>query len=244
MAQWYTSDYRRFREEREALASSCPLMILVVAGPNFRLNSASSLRQETAVAYGTYLLRVPDSETEFDYKIALVLPSRYPRAAPIMFCDDPKLPIGNIERHIMPDGMACLGVQADIGTRWRAKPRIVEFLDNLAAPFLAWQVYFDIYATPPPWGARSHYKVGILEHYAEIAGMSGEGALMAFIRLLARKNPPKGHELCPCGSGEPLRKCHKELLQEARRSIAWEDAAADLEFLLRPDNVKQLARYL
>ncbi|MGW8159496.1 MAG: SEC-C metal-binding domain-containing protein [Desulfoprunum sp.] len=30
-----------------------------------------------------------------------------------------------------------------------------------------------------------------------------------FIRLLARKHTPQGHELCPCGSGNKLRNCHK-----------------------------------
>ena len=77
-------------------------------------------------------------------------------------CNDPKLPIGNIDRHIMPDGSVCLGVYADIMIRWIMKPDIVNFLEDFAAPFLVWQTYYDARQKPPPWGQRSHFADGII----------------------------------------------------------------------------------
>ena len=239
MTQWYESNRRRFHEEREALASICPLMRLAVGGPDFRINKVMSLKRECAVAHGTYTLKVPDSSRQIEYGIVIVFPSNYPKTVPLMFCNDPKLPIGDIDRHIMNDGRACLGVQAEIGLRWKADSTIADFLEKLVAPFLVWQAYFEVYQQPPPpWGARSHYKQGILEFYAEQLSMPVESNMIDFMRLLARKNKPKGHEYCPCGSGERLRNCHQNLVYSTRERVSWQDVEYDLSILLLPENVK------
>jgi len=152
MGQWYKSNRRLFREERKALASACPLLRLAVVGPGFKLNSTYELELESAVVHGTYSLHVPDTSRHIEYGLVLVLPSKYPKRPPVMYCNDPKLPIGNIDRHIMPDGRACLGVQAEISIRWSVGSTIVNFLDSFVGPFLAWQAYYEVHKKPPPWG--------------------------------------------------------------------------------------------
>lgn len=231
MGQWYESDRRLFREEREALAAASPLLRLAVVGPHFKLNDECELKKECAIVHGTYDLHIPESSRQIEYGIVLVFPEHYPKRPPELFCNDPKLPIGNIDRHIMHNGHACLGVQAEIGMRWSQCPTIIDFLENLIAPFLAWQAYYDVHQEPPPWGQRSHFAKGILEFYAELFGMQPDASVVNFIRLLARKNRPKGHESCPCHSGKRLRNCHRDLLYKTRESVAWQDAAHDLQVL-------------
>lgn len=239
MAQWYESNRRLFREEREALASSaCPLLRLAVVAPGFRINSACRLKRESAVVHGMYSLHVPDSDREIEYGVVLVLQGNYPKRPPEMFCNDPKLPIGNIDRHIMSDGRACLAVHAEIGRRWPPGSTIIDYLDNLVAPFLAWQAYYDEYQKPPPWGEHSHGAQGIIEYYANLLGRSTDCSVVGFMRLLARKNRPKGHEPCPCNSGKRLRDCHRDLLYDIRQRVAWQDAAHDLTVLVRADSSK------
>lgn len=238
MGQWYESNHRLFREERKALVSACPLLRLTIVGPGFKLNSTYGLVLESAVVHGTYSLHVPDTSRHIEYGIVLVLPGDYPQRPPVMYCNDPKLPIDNIDRHIMSDGRACLAVHVEIGTRWPPGSRIVEFLDNLVAPFLAWQAYYDVHHKPPPWGDRSHYAQGILEFYAELLGRPVDSSVVGFMRFLARKNRPKGHEPCPCNSGKRLRNCHKNLIYDARQSVAWKDAAHDLAFLVQAADTK------
>ena len=238
MAQWYESNRKLFREERKALASACPLLRLAVVNPEFKLNSVCELKQECAVVHGAYSLHISDTSRQIDYGIVLVLPSNFPKLSPAMFCNDPKLPIGNIDRHIMTDGRACLGVQAEIRMRWPPGSRIVEFLENLVAPILAWQAYYDAYQKPPPWGERSHYKQGILEFYAELLGRPVDSSVVGFMRLLARKNRPKGHERCPCNSGKRLRNCHRDLVYDARQRVAWQNVEHDLVVLARADSAK------
>jgi hypothetical protein len=212
MTPWYRSNQRLFREERAALVSAAPLMGMVIADPNYRLNSESVLKRESVVVHGTYGIAIPDSNDQIEYGICILLPDRYPKQPPVLLCNDPKLPAGNIDRHIMDDGTACLGIYADVMTRWSMKPDIVSFLEIFAAPFLVWQAYYDVHHKPPSWGQRSHFAEGIIEYYAELLGLNKGQSIVVFMELLARKTRPKGHERCPCGSGERLRNCHRQLL--------------------------------
>ena len=118
------------------------------------------------------------------------------------------------------------------------KPNIVNFLEGFVAPFLVWQAYYDAHQKPPSWGERSHFADGIIEYYAELLGMNKYPSVVGFMRLLARKNRPKGHEICPCGSGERLRNCHRELLYSIREQVDWEYVAVDLLTVLRDDRSK------
>lgn len=107
----------------------------------------------------------------------------------------------------------------------------VPFLDEIVAPFLVWQTYYDELGQPP-WGQRSHYAQGVLEFYAELLQIEVDSTVKDFMKLLARKNHPKGHAMCPCGSGLRLRSCHFDLVQQVRRKVAWEDVRNDMSLIV------------
>jgi hypothetical protein len=233
MTPWYRSNQRLFRTERVALASAAPLMGMVIVGPNYWLNKVSVLRQESVVVQGTYEIAIPDSNEQIEYGICILLPEKYPKQLPVLFCNDSELPIGNIDRHIMADGSACLGIYADLMTRWSIKPDIVNFLEDFVAPYLVWQAYYEAHQKPPSWGQRSHCAEGIIEYYAELLGFNKSQPIVEFMKLLARKNQPKGHEMCPCGSGERLRNCHRQLFYSTREKVSWEYVIKDLQAVLK-----------
>lgn len=235
MAQWYKTNHRLFREEKAALACEHPSLILEVLSAGTPINKYACLRREEAVVRGIYYLEVPDTTRKYDYSIALRLPDDYPKHPPVMYCNDPKLPI-DIDRHILKNGQACLGAAAEVRWKWSAAPNMVSFLDEFVAPFLAWQVFFDANEYPPAWGQRSHDKKGVLEFYAEILGLQIDANIEGFINLLARKNTPGGHEMCPCNSGQRLRNCHKDSVRAARQHVDWNDAKSDLLLLERQDS--------
>jgi len=238
MTPWYKLNRKLFREERAALASAAPLLGMVIGGLGFRLSSTYTLEWESVVVHGTYGIPVSDSAQQFEYGISIFIPVRYPKQIPILFCNDPKIPVGNLDRHILDNGSACLGVYADIMTRWTIKPRIVNFLEDFVVPFLVWQAYYDAHQKPPSWGERSHFTDGIIEYYAELFGINRRQAVVEFMKLLARKNRPKGHEICPCGSGDRLRNCHRELIYSIREKVAWQYVGEDLQTVLRDDRLK------
>lgn len=163
MTPWFKSNRKLFREERAALGSAAPLLGMVIADPKFRLNSESVLKRKSIVVHGTYGISIPDSAQQIEYGISILMPNKYPKKLPNMFCNDPKLPIGDIDRHIMKDGSACLGVYTDTMIRWFLKPGIVNFLEGFVAPFLVWQAYYDVHQKPPSWGERSHFAEGVIE---------------------------------------------------------------------------------
>jgi hypothetical protein len=233
MTPWYQSNQRLFREERESLAKATDLMWMAVVNQDFRLNNVTVLRQESVVACGTYEIPLPDWDKQLEYRVSILFPYRYPKHIPALFCNDPKLPIGNIDRHIMPDGNTCLGVHADIMARWVKSSNIVSFLENFVAPFLVWQAYYDVHQCPPSWGERAHFGQGIIEYYSELLNLEHPEIVIEFMKLLARKNRPKGHELCPCGSGNRLRNCHCQLLYKTREKLKWEYVVEDLRAVIR-----------
>lgn len=231
MAQWYKHNRELFRKEREALASLSPLMMLSVVGPGFRINPVLETRAERAVAHGTYTLKTPIPGEDVDFGIVLWFPGNYPRSPPIMFCNDAKLPVNTINRHILKDGQACLEVWPEIKRRWTVGPHLTSFLSTLVDPFLAWQVYFDAFGEPPEWGERAHGRAGIIQYYANLLGISEEDNVLGFMKLVSRKNRPKGHEPCPCNSGSKLRHCHRESIYQVRDKLFWEDVHHDVKIL-------------
>jgi len=231
VTSWYAHNPRLYEQERIDLAEEYPGLTLDIRPQGTELNSQCRLKVESAITAGLFHLQIPNSERCIDYRISILHPDDYPDRPPIMLCDDPKLPIGNIDRHILSNGQACLAVRTDLNARWVAAPRIVPFLKTLVGPYLAWQVYYDAFGRPPPWGERSHGAQGILEYYAEALGIPVDEHTKDFIVLLARKNDPKGHEECPCGSGKRLRHCHRNRILDARQCRSWKHAQDDLRSL-------------
>jgi len=229
--KWYESNKKLFSDEQSSFADNHPFLKLEITAPGTSINKAFTLRTEAALVSGIYRLMIPDLRRYYDYRIAIVLSDNHPQSPPVMYCNDKKLPIGEIDRHIMKDGQACLGVQAEISQKWRFNPRLASFMEDIVAPFLVWQVYYDAHGQPPPWGQRSHDKEGVLEFYAELLGISVNTNVEAFMKLLARKNHPKGHEECPCGSARRLRDCHYDIIQQVREQVDRKDARYDLSII-------------
>ena len=119
MTVWHQSNQRLYRKEQAALTVAQPGMSLEIRPPGFRINQKLSLKRECAVAAGTYSLKAPETG-RYDYQIAVVPPDNYPASPCVVFCNDPKLPIGNLDRHILSNGQACLAVPGDLRRRWPA----------------------------------------------------------------------------------------------------------------------------
>ncbi len=236
MRQWYQNNRRLFRKEREALAVYSPLMMLSVVGPGFQVSPTLVTKFECAVAHGTHILNTPGIEPDVEYNITLWFPDDYPNSFPIMFCIDDKLPIEMLDRHILSDGQACLEVGPEIRRRWPKGSSITDFIEKLVNPFLAWQVYYDAFGKPPAWGERAHGITGIIDYYAELLGIDEDSNVLGFMELLSRKNQPKGHEPCPCGSCLKLRDCHREELNRAREKTFWADVKMALATCLKPSS--------
>jgi hypothetical protein len=109
-------------------------------------------------------------------------------------------------RHVTPStGEICTDVPELI--LLHGKSSLVEYLGGPVRNFFLSQIIFESTKTWP-FGQWEHGKDGLLEAYGDLLNVSGEAVIKAYLDYLARKNPPKGHWPCPCGSTKRLRDCH------------------------------------
>lgn len=170
---------------------------------------------------------VPD----VSYTVDLRIPPDYPKVEPRLFCNPQEIP-WKLDRHVYEqNGLACLCARIEIRRHWPWGSDLTDFVSTLVKPFFLWQFYFETHGVSPPTGARSHFGPGILEAAQDMLNSLGnvtDGQIKEFLRLLSRKNAPRGHEACPCGSGLKLRNCHSDLMRILRTQVDPRHAAADL----------------
>lgn len=226
---WYRLRPLYFEAERESVRELQPLMALDVCSKSFPVGLRWQLPMECAVCSGMFQLRVPGMPRSLDYSIAIVLQPDHPQTHPLMFSNDPRMPAGRLDRHIVDTGQACLGVSAELRRKWTAQDGIGGFFRKFVEPFIYWQAFYDAHGVPPPEGERSHGARGILEFYSEELGVSNQEEIPGLMTLLGQRKPPKGHIPCPCGSGLKLRNCHGDLIWKAHGKLNPDDVLADLK---------------
>jgi hypothetical protein len=169
---------------------------------------------------------------EVSYTVTLYIPAEYPKREPVLFCDPGEIP-WKLDRHVYENskGVACLCGRCETRVLWPWGSDLTDFVSKLVYPYFVGQFYYETHGTWPATGERSHGKPGIMETFYDLLTEIEEPSdaqIVAFLRLLARKNSPKGHESCPCGSGRRLRSCHRGLIERLRSIVDPRHAALDL----------------
>ena len=167
------------------------------------------------------------------FSIDLEIPGNYPRGIPKLWCNPREIP-WEIDRHVCENGLVCLCVSSEYRKHWPVGSDLTNFFEALVRPYLIGQAYYQDHGQWPPGHERSHGIEGIIEAYRELLAPLGSVSLSVirtFMRLLARKKHPKGHEPCPCRSGKRLRDCHRSFLMDLRRTIDPQHAKWDSQRL-------------
>ena len=168
------------------------------------------------------------------FSIHLEVPGNYPRGIPKLRCDPTEIP-WEVDGHVYPgSGIACLCVSSEYRRHWPYGSDLADFLEVLVKPYLIGQAYYQVHGHWPPGLGRPHGPEGIIEAYRELLAPLGSvdiPVIANVMRLLARPGDPGGHEICPCGSGKKLRKCHRSFLIDLRQDVDPEHAAADYRIL-------------
>jgi hypothetical protein len=175
---------------------------------------------------GTFPVRAPDGRSLRDYRVAILLPSGYPRELPIVYEVGGRLPWTK-ERHVNEaDGTACVLMPDE---RWKCFPENAPFLQYLTGPlhnfFLSQTVFEE--TGKWPFGEWSHGEHGFLEYCQEILGSDDPGIVRRYLVLLAKNNLKKHYD-CPCGSGRRIRHCCEMRMLELRRRVSVRTAISAL----------------
>ena len=168
------------------------------------------------------------------YTVRILIPRSYPEEVPSLVCVADEVP--KTEARHNSGEAACVCARCDFRKHWPRGSTLAAFVESLVVPFLTCQHYYDIHRHWPQSGERPHGAPGIMQAYTDFCSPLGDvtGETIArVLRLLVRPGIPKGHHPCPCGSGQRIRNCHRQVVAEMRQLLSPSDAAKDLADLQR-----------
>lgn len=197
---WFKADPPALDRLERTLRAQYPTLHAFVEG------EACSVR-------GTYPVTA-DGKVIDRYELEIALPSDYPASLPLVWETGGRIP-READRHVFPDtGSLCLGVPLALWIQLKGDFSLPTVLDIPVRNFLIGNALVEK-GEPWPHGDRSHGAAGILEFCGDLLGTSEPMAIAQFLLALV-KGKVRGHWLCPCGSGEIIRKCHKEAVEALR----------------------------
>lgn len=160
------------------------------------------------------------------YMIEIELPTNYPNA-PQMQENWRRVPY---TFHTFPDGTLCLGAPLAVKMTFSKDSTLLGFVKTLLIPYL---YSFSYAATNEelPYGELDHGAKGILNFYKELFRVDSEECCIDFLYILASQKY-RGHLLCPCNSGNILRKCHGPMLLELQNTRRKENSVSNLSIAL------------
>ena len=172
------------------------------------------------LATGMYYIEA--NGEKYGYDLSILVPSTPDDFwLPVVLCNDEKL-YSALNRHILSNSQACLGTSLDIIKKCGIGKNFdfESFILNVLEPFIAWQLYYDFYRTPAPWGERAHGVEGefqsIADQLADVWNVSYDKAY----KMLFGSGPKKTlRKKCFCGSGNTFFFCHGQLINLLRNKI-------------------------
>lgn len=195
-------------EVKAAIAFDQPKLSAVRHGPNIVVRGNYLLFENGAIANPAGPI------SEFD--IEIVLSDGYPIREPKVFEVGGRIPRSS-DHHVNDEGDCCVTVWEN----WLVCAKDHSFAAFMNGPlneFFLGQYWFE-QTGKWPFGERSHGQKGLEEAYADALGIPNKKKdLIYHLRLLSR-DWPKGHWLCPCGSGKPLRHCHSDELMALHERV-------------------------
>ena len=195
-------------EVRRAIAFNQPKLNAAQDGSDFIIEGQYVLVENTGS------INPAGPITAFDIKI--VTSNRYPVQEPEVFETSGRIP-RSPDRHINDDGDCCVTVWEE----WLAisdDKRFAAFLNGPLREFFLAQYWFEN-TGKWPFGERSHGEKGLVEAFADVLKIQkNKQNVIYYLRLLSQEWP-KGHWLCPCGSGKRLRYCHRDDLMLLHKRV-------------------------
>lgn len=152
-----------------------------------------------------------------EYDILLEVTNRFPIDEPKLFEVGGRIP-REPERHINTDGSCCVCVWE----YWLAREENPSFEAYLNGPVYSFFISQFTYEQTGQWpfGEWRHGVHGLEEAYSEILNIPCDREkVIAYLEVLSMEWP-KGHLLCPCGSGKIIRECHSRDLLDLHQRLA------------------------
>jgi hypothetical protein len=146
------------------------------------------------------------------FHVEILVPSDYPNCPPSVKEVGGRIPH---DFHKKQDDSLCLAASVEVRRKFVENPSLLDFVESLVIPFLFSYCYWKRYGVMP-YGELSHGYKGIMEYYHDYFMVKSESVVLRFLKILATDNY-RGHHLCPCESGRPIRFCHGDSLLNLKK---------------------------
>lgn len=220
-APWYKANPGRYAREKAEVRDEYPELFFVEEHPVIYIRGSFPI----APAGGSALAV---------FEIDVEVPHRFPAELPVVRETAGRIP-RTIDRHINDqEGWCCLGVEEAFRREYAEGFTLLDFLNGPVCAFFAGQRYYEL-TDKWPTGEWSHGPEGLFEYYEELLDTKDRAKICRYAHTLQR-GQVKGHHECPCGSGEALRDCHRDQVDELRRHIPASTASRTLTRLKRHDD--------
>lgn len=178
----------------------------------------------------------------------IILNKSFPDIIPVV--KDLKKLIDDFHRN--SDEELCLGCNAEIILKIRVEFNnqitVSQFIEKFIIPFYYSYMHYKKYGKVP-YGERSHGALGTIEHYSELFNLKENYKIINMLEYLSNTKY-KGHHLCPCGSENIIRRCHRTelllLLQNVGINTIRDDYKRindEIEYAKRLKRNEQLKEY-
>lgn len=147
------------------------------------------------------------------FGIKIVVDQYYPEKLPVVYDTNNSIDKDYIHRY--PDGELCLESITRLKLFSR-KHSVKEFIDLFLINYLCSYLYFERYLTYPN-GERPHGFIGEYDFLKEFFDVSIE-QVVAILKYML-DNGIKRNDLCPCGSGRKIKRCHGKQMIEIQNCI-------------------------
>ena len=160
----------------------------------------------------------------------LVPPDGTQNAIPIVREVGGRIP-WDADRHVYPDGKACLFIEAEYWFKHPDGMDLVEFLKGPVTSYFIGQMSYE-HDMRWPFGERSHGDLGVIEFYAPLFASRSPRVIRRFLEMVVARKLRSTWQ-CPCGSGHRLWGCHGDVVRKLRQRVKRSAVVSSLSYLKR-----------
>ena len=156
-----------------------------------------------------------------EYAVEIVFQHSYPKVEPYVKEAGGTIP-HDADHHINPDGSCCILIW-DVWASTSEDTSVQAYFDGPLKNFFLGQ--HEKHKTGKwPFGEWKHGKEGLIDAYAELLGCACKESKISYLLRILRKDWPRGHWDCPCGSGQIIRKCCRAELAGLSKKVSPKSA--------------------
>lgn len=146
------------------------------------------------------------------YNVKISIPSSYPRDLPSI--EELGGKIKYSYQHVNPDKTLCLATKLDMIIDLGPNFKLIDWIEKFVIPFLFTYSYFTKYNVVLN-SERSHGSKGILESYMDYFKVNTLEKAFKILKYIST-NHYRQNDLCPCGSGKKIKKCHNKIILKSQ----------------------------